>query len=300
MRLLWRGAGPSQACDAPQEGDAEATDGERILDLRRKAVMGVINRTPDSFFPPSRYASAQEACRQALAMAAQGAAIVDVGGESTRPGAEPVDADDELRRVAPVIERLRAASVVAISIDTRKPAVAESALDAGADLINDVSALADPAMRALAAERGVPVVLMHMRGTPKTMQRAPHYHAVVEEVIDELQRAVDRALAAGVDERQIIVDPGIGFGKRVEDNLTILREAGAFRRLGRPLLLGLSHKSFLGKVLGGRPADGRHAATVAAGCLALAAGVDIIRVHDVAAAADTVRLLEAVKRGTIR
>ena len=290
VRLLWHGA------DSPEE----ARGGERILDLRRKTVMGVINRTPDSFFPASRYASAGEACRQALTMASRGAAIVDIGGESTRPGSEPVDAGDECRRVIPVIERLRAASGVAISIDTRKPAVAERALDAGADLVNDVSALADPAMRALAAERGVPVVLMHMRGTPRTMQRAPHYHAVVEEVIAELRRAIDRALAAGVRERQIIVDPGIGFGKRVEDNLTILREVGAFRRLGRPVLLGLSHKSFLGKVLGDRPVDGRQAVTIAAGCLALAAGADIIRVHDVTAAADTVRLLEAVRRGTIR
>lgn len=300
MRLLWHGAGPPESA-----ADDERIGDERILDLRRKAVMGVINRTPDSFFPPSRYASAAQACRQALAMAAHGAAVVDIGGESTRPGSDPVEAGQERRRVVPVIKRLRAASGIPISIDTRKPAVAESALDAGADMINDVSALADPAMRSLAAERGVPVVLMHMRGTPKTMQRAPRYRAVVEEVMDGLQRAIDRALAAGVRECRIIVDPGIGFGKRVEDNLAILREVGAFRRLGRPVLLGLSHKSFLGKVLGGRPADarpaaGRHAATIAAGCLALDAGADMIRVHDVAAAADTVRVLEAVKSGTIR
>lgn len=275
-------------------------NGERILNLRRKAVMGVINRTPDSFFPASRYASAEQACRQGQTMAALGAVIVDVGGESTRPGSDPVTVDDECARVLPVIERLRAASDVAISIDTQKPVVAERALDAGADLINDVSALGDPRMRSLAAERDVPVVLVHMRGTPRTMQRAPHYHAVVTEVTAELQAAIERALAAGVREDRIIVDPGIGFGKRVQDNLAILREVGAFRRLGRPVLIGLSHKSFLGRVLGDRPVDGRHAASIVGGCLALAGGADIIRVHDVAAAVDTVRLLEAVGKGALR
>ena len=287
MQILWsRGARPGK--------------GERVLDLRRKTVMGVINRTPDSFFPASRHVSAGEACRHAQAMAARGAAIIDVGGESTRPGSDPVSADDECRRVVPVIERLRASCDVAISIDTQKPIVAERALDAGADLINDVSALADPRMRSLAAERDVPVVLMHMRGTPRTMQHAPHYDAVIEEVTAELQAAIDRALAAGVREDRIIVDPGIGFGKRVQDNLAILRSVGAFRRLGRPVLIGLSHKSFLGKVLGDRPVDGRHAASIVGGCLALAGGADIIRVHDVAAAVDTVRVLEAVNGGTLR
>ena len=290
MQILWNSG----------DGAAGPPGGERLLDLRRKTVMGVINRTPDSFFPASRSASADEAFRQARAMAARGAAIIDVGGESTRPGSHPVDAADECERVLPVIERLRAVSDVAISIDTQKPMVAERALDAGADLINDVAALADPDMRALAAERDVPVVLVHMRGTPKTMQRAPRYDAVVEEVTAELQVAIDRALAAGVREAQIIVDPGIGFGKRIQDNLVILREVGAFRRLGRPLLIGLSHKSFLGRVLGDRPVDGRQAASIVGGCLALAGGADIIRVHDVASAVDTVRLLEAVRGGTIR
>ena len=288
--MLWRGA------DAPRSG----LGGERALDLRRKTVMGVINRTPDSFFPASRYASADEACREAQAMVARGAGIIDVGGESTRPGSDPVDSGEECARVLPVIERLRAVSDVAISIDTMKAAVAERALDAGADLINDVAALADPAMRALAAERGVPVVLVHMRGTPKTMQRAPRYRAVVEEVTAELQQAIDRALAAGIREDRIIVDPGIGFGKRVQDNLVILRDIGAFGRLGRPILVGLSNKSFLGKVLGDLPVEQRHTATIAAGCLALIRGADIIRVHDVAGAVDTVRLVEAVTRGAIR
>ena len=261
--------------------------------------MGVINCTPDSFFPESRYASPKEACRQAVAMASRGATIIDIGGESTRPGSDPVDADEECDRVLPVIECLRAVSGVAISIDTQKAAVAERALDAGADLINDVAALAEPNMRALAAERDVPVVLVHMRGTPKTMQHAPHYDEVLDEVSAELQWAVDRALAAGVRESQIIVDPGIGFGKRVADNLVILREIGVFRRIGRPVLLGISHKSFLGKVLGDRPVHERYAATIAGDCLALTAGADIIRVHDVAAAVDTVRVLEAVRRGII-
>ena len=287
MQILWSSGG-------------RPAKGGRVLDLRRKAVMGVINRTPDSFFPASRHASAGQACRQAETMVSRGAAIIDVGGESTRPGSDPVPADQECQRVLPVVARLRAVSDVVISIDTQKPAVAERALDAGADLINDVSALADPRMRSLAAERDVPVVLMHMRGTPRTMQRAPRYDAVVEEVMVELQAAIDRALAAGVREDRIIVDPGIGFGKRVQDNLAILRDIGAFRRLGRPVLIGLSHKSFLGKVLGDRPVDGRHTASIVGGCLALAGGADIIRVHDVAAAVDTVRVLEAVSGGPVR
>lgn len=289
MKLVWRVGGTSESTEA----------GERVLDLRRKTVMGVINRTPDSFFPASRYRSADVACREAQAMVSCGAGIIDVGGESTRPGADPVDVGEECDRVVPVIERLRAVSDVAISIDTMKAEVAERALDAGADLVNDVAALSDPSLRALVAERGVPVVLVHMRGKPKTMQYAPRYHTVIEEVSADLQQAIDRALSAGVAEDRIIIDPGIGFGKRVQDNLVILRDIAMFARLGYPILLGLSHKSFIGKVLGGRDVDDRSAATIVGGCLALIWGADIIRVHDVCSAVDTVRLVEAVEGGAL-
>lgn len=289
MELLWR----------EEDESTSEVDSGRVLDIRSKAVMGVINCTPDSFFPASRYDSALAACREAQKMVARGAKIIDIGGQSTRPGSDFVEPNEECRRVLPLIEQLRAVSNVTISIDTMQVEVAERALDAGADLINDVSALSNSSMRALVAERCVPVVLMHMRGTPKTMQRAPYYDAVVEEVADELKRAIDQALAAGIAEKKIIIDPGIGFGKRTQDNLLIIRELSSFRQLGRPILVGLSHKSFLGNVIGERPVGDRWAATIAGGCLALASGADIIRVHDVDSAIDTVRLVEAVARGAV-
>ena len=289
MRLLWTDS------DSSSLG---LSDG-RVLDLREKTVMGVINRTPDSFYPSSRFADVKTACQQAVAMVSHGAKIIDVGGESTRPGSNPVDADDECGRVLPVIESLRAVSNVAISIDTQKAGVAERALDAGADLLNDVSALREPDMQSLAADRRVPVVLVHMLGTPKTMQHKPRYDDVVAEVFDDLRRFMDRAMAAGVSESQMIIDPGIGFGKRVEDNLAILREIEVFCRIGRPVLIGVSQKSFLGKILGDRPVHERCNASIACNCLALAAGADIIRVHDVEAAVDTVSVLKAVKTGMV-
>jgi dihydropteroate synthase len=271
--------------------------GHRRLDFgERTRVMGVLNCTPDSFYPGSRRPEPEVALQEARGMIACGADIVDVGGESTRPGSDPVDAEEEARRVLPVIQAIRRESEVLISIDTRKREVAERALEAGADMVNDVSGLRDnPELAALVARAGVPVVLMHMRGEPKTMQASPHYEDPVGEILRELRERIRFALQAGVPAEHIIIDPGIGFGKRCEDNLAILRHLRSFGSLGRPVLIGLSRKSFLGTVTGGG-VEQRLAATIAANTLAIVNGADILRVHDVKEAVDTVRLVSAVRR----
>ena len=268
------------------------------LDYRARAlVMGIINTTPDSFYPPSRRCAAA-AAEAALHMAEQGADLIDLGGESTRPGAAPVPAADEVRRVVPAVEAVVAAGGPPVSIDTAKAEVAAAALDAGAVMVNDVSGLGDPRLRRLVAERDVPAVVMHMRGSPRTMQQGVHYEDTVGEVLGELKRRLNDALDAGVRHRQMIVDPGIGFGKRVGDNLRLLQGLPALRALG-PVLVGVSRKSFLGTLLGAALED-RLAATTAANTVALLRGADILRVHDVAAAAQAVRLvaeLEAQGQG---
>ena len=259
------------------------------LDYRGRAlVMGIINITPDSFYPPSRRCAAV-AAETALRMAEQGADLVDLGGESTRPGAAPVPAAEEVRRVVPAVEAVVAAGGPPVSIDTAKAEVAAAALDAGAVMVNDVSGLRDPRLRRLVAERDVPAVVMHMRGSPRTMQQGIHYGDTVGEVLGELKRRLNDALDAGIRHRQMIVDPGIGFGKRVGDNLRLLQGLPALRALG-PVLVGVSRKSFLGKLLGAALED-RLAATTAANTIALLRGADILRVHDVAAAAQAVRLV---------
>jgi dihydropteroate synthase len=262
--------------------------------------MGILNCTPDSFYPGSRVPEIDQAVQTALSMIQAGADILDVGGESTRPGSDPVGASEEIGRVVPVIKKIRELSEVLISIDTRKAEVAEKALDAGADLVNDVSALRDN--RALAeciVERDVPVILMHMRGEPKSMQENPHYRDVIAEITEELAGSIDLARSCGIREDRIIIDPGIGFGKRLQDNLCILRDLRALRSLGHPILIGLSRKSFIGTVLD-KPVDERLIGTVAAHMLALMNGADILRVHDVAEAVDTVKMFEAIRRSTIR
>jgi dihydropteroate synthase len=281
-------------------GPGEWRWGRRVLDFRGGPfVMGVLNCTPDSFYPGSRRTGLEAALEAARSMIASGAHILDVGGESTRPGSDAVPAAEEIRRVAPVLEAIRRESEVLLSVDTRKPEVAEAALAAGADILNDVSALraerscgrGGKGLSALAARHGVPLVLMHMRGEPKTMQVEPHYRDVVSEVLEELAGAVQYAAGAGVE--KLIVDPGIGFGKRLQDNLRLLKNLGALRALGCPVLIGLSRKSFLGAVTGA-PVEGRLPATIAADTLAILAGADIVRVHDVREAAQTVRLVQAV------
>lgn len=269
-----------------------------MLDFQsRPYVMGILNCTPDSFYPGSRLSGTAQALERARHMAAAGADILDVGGESTRPGSDAVEEAEEIRRVVPVIRAIREQSEVMISIDTRKAQVAEQALDAGADLVNDVSALRDNRPLAeLIAARGVPVILMHMRGEPKNMQEHPHYENAIAEIREELSRSVEFAMGCGIPKERIIVDPGFGFGKRLQDNLAILRSLGELHSLGCPVLVGLSRKSFIGALLD-KPVEERLIGTVAANMLALVNGADILRVHDVAEAVDTVKIFEAVRRG---
>ncbi len=225
----------------------------------------------------------------------EGAHILDVGGESSRPGSEYVGVEEELRRVIPVIEGIRRMSDIAISVDTRKARVAEAALDAGADIINDIAALQDdPDIAPLAARRGAPVVLMHKQGSPKTMQDNPEYGDAVTEIAAELSTYARHARAAGISKEKIILDPGIGFGKRLEDNLAVLRRLDVFTSLGYPLLIGASRKSFLGMILG-TEVDDRLVGTLAVHAWAYLKGVDIVRVHDVEETVQVFRILSAIR-----
>ncbi len=249
------------------------------LKWRGAALMGVVNVTPDSFSDGGVAFARDDAVAAGLRLAAEGALVVDVGGESTRPGAAPVDAEEETRRVLPVVEALAASGVV-VSVDTRKPAVAAAALAAGAALVNDVSGLRDPAMVEVCAREGAPAVVMHMLGEPRTMQLEPRYEDVVAEVTSYLLAAAERALDAGVPD--VIVDVGLGFGKTLEHNLALLDATGELASHGHPVLVGASRKSFLGRLAGvERPAD-RLGATLAAHLHAARLGAALLRVHDVA------------------
>jgi dihydropteroate synthase len=244
-------------------------------------LMGVVNVTPDSFSDGGLYLDPEAAIAHGRELAETGAEILDVGGESTRPGADPVDEEEELRRVVPVIRGL-SGSPSRFSVDTSKAAVAAAALDAGAEIVNDVTALrGDPEMAALCAERGATVVLMHMLGEPRTMQDDPHYEDVVTDVKEFLAARLEAAVAAGIAEERVWLDPGIGFGKTGAHNMELLRRLGELRELGRPLVVGTSRKSFIGKV-DGSPADQRLGGTIASSVLAAAEGADVLRVHDVA------------------
>jgi dihydropteroate synthase len=244
-------------------------------------LMGVVNVTPDSFSDGGLYLDPEAAVAHGRELAEAGAEILDVGGESTRPGAEEVPEGEELRRVEPVVAGL-AGGGAEISVDTSKAAVAAAALDAGATIVNDVTALrGDPEMAALCADREATVVLMHMAGSPRTMQRDPHYDDVVAEVASFLAERMEAALAAGIAEERIWLDPGIGFGKTAAHNLELLRRFGELRRLGRPLVVGTSRKSFIGRV-DGSDAGERLGGTIASSVLAAAEGAEILRVHDVA------------------
>jgi len=254
--------------------------------------MGVVNVTPDSFSDGGRYLDAEAAIRHGEKLVRDGADILDVGGESTRPGAEPVGEAEELRRIEPAVDGL--AGTATVSIDTSKAAVAEVAIGAGASIVNDVTAMrGDPEMAALCAEREVGVVLMHMPETPRTMQDDPRYEDVVDDVRAFLDERVEAAVGAGIEEERIWVDPGIGFGKTLEHNLELLRRLGELRELGRPLVIGTSRKSFIGKV-DGSPVGERVGGTIASSVLATAEGADVLRVHDVAAMAQAVRVTAAV------
>jgi dihydropteroate synthase len=256
-------------------------------------LMGVVNVTPDSFSDGGLYLDPSAAIAHGEALAEAGAAILDVGGESTRPGAEPVEEGEELRRVLPVISGLAGAGAE-ISVDTSKAAVAVAALDAGATIVNDVTALrGDPEMAPLCAERHATVVLMHMLGEPRTMQRDPIYDDVVEDVKAFLLVRLEAAVAAGIAEERIWLDPGIGFGKTAEHNLELLRRLSELTELGRPLVIGTSRKSFIGR-LDGSAADERLGGTIASSVLAAAEGAEILRVHDVAEVAQAMALASAV------
>jgi dihydropteroate synthase len=267
----------------------------RTLDLRaRPCIMGILNATPDSFSDGGRLPSHHAAIEYALQMAEDGADIIDVGGESTRPGAVDVSTNEELHRVIPIIEGLRSASQVAISIDTRKAAVAEAALAAGADIVNDISALRfDQGMAAVVADRHAPLVIMHMTGTPATMQENPAYDNVVGDVLDFLRERLAHSAVQGIS--QVIVDPGIGFGKTLEHNLALLAALPRVRVLGAPVLVGISRKSMIGQ-LTGRAVDQRLAGSVAAAVLALRSGASIFRVHDVRETRDALDVATAILR----
>jgi len=264
----------------------------RFAARERALVMGVLNATPDSFSDGGLHLAPEAAVAAARAMAADGADLVDLGGESTRPGAAPVDEAEELARVGPVLDGLRAADDVVLSIDTRRASVAERALDAGAVLVNDVTAGADPGMLPLVAARGAGIALMHMRGEPATMQRAPEYVDVVDEVESFLLARAAAALEAGVAHGRVLLDPGIGFGKSRAHSLALLRALPRLAGHGHPVLLGVSRKSLLGAITG-RPVDRRLHATTAAHALGAAAGVAVVRAHDVAAALDAVKVAAA-------
>lgn len=264
------------------------------LTLDRPVIMGVLNVTPDSFSDGGDFAAAETALARAQSLIADGADLLDIGGESTRPGALSVPAEIELARVLPVLRLIRSHLSVPLSIDTRKAVVARAAIEAGADIVNDVSALADPGMAEVVASEGAGVVLMHMRGTPETMQDDPRYFDVVEEVGSELETALGEAISAGIDRECIVIDPGIGFGKTLEHNLELLAGLQELERIGVPIMVGVSRKGFLGTLIGGRPPGDRKVATASACVMALARGARIFRVHDVRETRDALSVADAI------
>ncbi|MFQ6038607.1 MAG: dihydropteroate synthase [Candidatus Aminicenantales bacterium] len=272
-------------------------NGTRHVLGQRTWIMGVLNVTPDSFSDGGLYLKKERAVERGLELAEQGADIVDVGGESTRPGSDPIPVEEELRRVIPVIRELRAQTDVLISIDTTKSGVAREALEAGADIINDISAFRfDDRMPLLAAEYGVPVVLMHMKGTPKTMQARPCYEDLFQEIHGFLEERIVKAEAYGISRENIIIDPGIGFGKTVDHNLALLRNLKFLEDLERPILVGVSRKSFIGKILHLPPQE-RLEGTIASAVVSVLNGAHILRVHDVEAVKRAVEMAEAIMNG---
>ncbi len=264
---------------------------------RRTAIMGVLNITPDSFSDGGRFLDPNRAIARGTELADEGADVIDIGGESTRPGAEPVSDDEELDRVIPVLQGLRRAVNIPLSVDTTKAHVARRALDEGADLVNDISALQfDPAMASLVAREKVPVILMHMQGEPRTMQAQPNYSNVVQEVADFLRNQIEFANSVGVEPVNIIIDPGIGFGKNLDHNLELLRSLSTLGTLGQPLLVGPSRKTFIGKILQVGPED-RLEGSIAAAVAAALGGANLIRVHDVKATFRALRVVDKIRFG---
>lgn len=265
------------------------------VDLTGPVLMGILNTTPDSFSDGGLFLDPGLAAERAGRMIEEGAAIIDVGGESTRPGAAAVDPREEAARVLPVVRRLKNEHRVVVSIDTRRAEVARAALDEGADIVNDVSALADPEMAGVVAGSSAGLVLMHMRGTPATMQNDPRYGNVVEEVRTELAERLDAAQRAGIDPERVVIDPGIGFGKTFQHNLELIGRLDRLTELGRPVLLGVSRKAFLGALAGGAAPAERVHATAAACVLGMLRGARIFRVHDVRAVRDALGVAAAIR-----
>ena len=272
--------------------------GGKTLELgRRPLIMGILNVTTDSFSDGGRFADYDRALARAFELISEGADILDIGGESTRPGSDPVPLAVEIERVTPIIRAVRERSDIAISIDTTKSEVALQALSAGADIINDISSLRfDPGMARVAAESGAPLILMHMLGTPRTMQINPVYESVISAIIEFLEERMRFAAGNGVERSQIIIDPGIGFGKTVAHNLHIIRNLDTFSCMDRPILLAASRKRFIGSVLG-RTEGEREVGTAIANAFGIAAGAHILRVHDVAFHSEAIRMAEAVRSG---
>lgn len=274
--------------------------GARLALGRKTYVMGVLNITPDSFSEKGEFFDRAKAIGHAFKMARDGADIIDIGGESTRPGAGDISVDEELSRVIPVIEAIAGSINIPISIDTRKSKVAEAAIEKGASIINDISGLNhDRDMGLIAAKYGVGLIVMHMKGMPKDMQAKAAYKNLIKEIIDSLKESMDIGKRAGVRETRMIVDPGIGFGKTAEHNLEILNRLGEFKALGRPICVGTSRKSFIGKVLGLDDPKERLAGTLATLAIAVIKGANILRVHDVKEAVQVARIADSVTRESI-
>jgi dihydropteroate synthase len=272
--------------------------GRFTVDLSEKThIMGILNITPDSFSDGGKHFDRSVAIRAAEQMVSDGADIIDIGGESTRPGADPVDLDEELRRTIPVIEELAGRLDVPISIDTYKPEVARRALDAGASMINDISGLRNEGMIGLAVERDAPVVIMHMQGTPRDMQNNPSYGDVVAEVADWLDSQANKAFIAGLSKDRILIDPGIGFGKNFEHNLEIIKRLSELKSLGYPIVLGTSRKAFIGTILD-LPPEERVEGTIATVVYGIMQGANIVRVHDVKEVARACKVADAIRKGS--
>jgi dihydropteroate synthase len=269
---------------------------KRILPLgKRTLLMGVLNVTPDSFSDGGLFFDKEKAISHALRMVEGGADIIDIGGESTRPGSKPLELEEELRRVIPVIESLAKEVDVPLSIDTYKSTVAQRAIEAGAEIINDISGLHfDPSLAKVAAKNDTPLILMHIRGTPETMQKGVHYDSLFSEILQYLKESIQRAESTGLDPRQIIIDPGIGFGKTAEDNLLIIKNLYEFRILGKPILLGTSRKSFIGKILNTEVGD-RLEGTLSSIAIGVLNGAHIIRSHDVLQAKKAIAVADAIR-----
>jgi dihydropteroate synthase len=269
---------------------------KRTLTLgKRTLLMGVLNVTPDSFSDGGLFYDKEKAIPHGLRMVEEGADIIDIGGESTRPGSKPIELEEELRRVIPVIKSIAAEVDVPVSIDTYKSTVAQKAIEAGAEIINDISGLNfDPTLAEVASKEDVPLVLMHMRGTPETMQKNVHYDSLFSEILHYLKDSIHRAESSGLDPRQIIIDPGIGFGKTVEDNLFIIRNLFEFRILGKPILLGTSRKNFIGKILNTEVGE-RLEGTLSSIAVGVLNGANIIRCHDVLQAKRAIAVADAVR-----